>query len=102
MLLGTCLQFSARRLLTDYSLFNSSKYSDATVHIQNVALLVHKSVLCTQSKYFEKAFKEGFKEGETNTITFKKGSAATHWRVFEYLYTGTYSDTLNHGDFEGK
>lgn len=69
------------------------------VVIQGKKLPVHKSVICTQSEYFEKAFQDAFVEGSSGVLTFDNGSGAAHWRVFEYLYTGDYSDDLSH-DFE--
>jgi len=77
-------------------LFNDTRYSDATVLINGITLPVHKSVICTQSKYFEKAFQDAFVEGSSGVLTFNIGSGAAHWRVFEYLYTGGYSDELSH------
>ncbi|KAF2807551.1 uncharacterized protein BDZ99DRAFT_392862, partial [Mytilinidion resinicola] len=41
---------------------------------------------------FENAFKEEFIEGNTNVIEFDQYSGSAYWRVFEYLYTGAYSD----------
>lgn len=82
------------------SMFNNEKYSDATVLIHDVTLHAHKAVICIQSAYFAKAFQEAFVEGNLGTITFDEGSGAAHWRVFEYLYTGNYSDDLS--NFEGK
>ncbi|KAF2181491.1 hypothetical protein K469DRAFT_589178 [Zopfia rhizophila CBS 207.26] len=80
-------------------MFNNTKYSDATILIHNVTLPVHKPVICIQSAYFEKAFQEAFVEGSSGVLTFNDGSGAAHWRVFEYLYTGDYSDDLSN-DFE--
>ncbi|KAI1532888.1 BTB POZ domain-containing protein [Pyrenophora tritici-repentis] len=80
-------------------MFNDTKYSDATVVIHKKELPVHKSVICTQSEYFEKAFQGVFVEGSSGVLTFNNDSGAAHWRVFEYLYTGDYSDDLSH-DFE--
>jgi hypothetical protein len=83
-------------------MFNTTQYSDATILIHDVTLPVHKSVICIQSAYFEKAFQEeGFVEGSSGVLTFNDGSGAAHWRVFEYLYTGDYPDDLSN-DFEGK
>jgi hypothetical protein len=79
-----------------HSLFNDTRYSDATVLINGITLPVHKSVICTQSEYFEKAFQYAFVEGSSGVLTFNNGSEAAHWRVFEYLYTGGYSDELSH------
>jgi hypothetical protein len=81
-------------------MFNDARYSDATVVIHGKILPVHKSVICTQSAYFEKAFQNAFVEGSAGVLTFDNDSGAAHWRVFEYLYTGDYSDDLSH-DFEG-
>jgi len=88
--------------LTDMlRLFKNTKFSDASIIIYEKTLPVHKSVICTQSAYFEKAFQEGFNEGSSRVLTFNDGSGAAHWRIFEYLYTGDYSDDLSN-DFEGK
>jgi hypothetical protein len=54
----------------------------------------HKSIICTQSAYFEKAFQGSFIEGNSSVLTFSDGSGAAYWRIFEYLYTGDYSDDL--------
>ena len=81
-------------------MFNDTRYSDAAVIIHSKKLPVHKSVICTQSEYFEMAFQEAFIEGSSGVLTFDKGSGAAHWRVLEYLYTGDYSDDLSQ-DFEG-
>ncbi|KAF2187347.1 hypothetical protein K469DRAFT_570324, partial [Zopfia rhizophila CBS 207.26] len=55
-----------------------------------------------QSPYFAKAFQEAFVEGSTGTLEFQEGSGIAPWRVFEYLYTGDYSDELSNKDLEGK
>ena len=90
------------RTLTDLlSLFNNTKYSDAIIIIHDIVLPVHKSVICTQSLYFEKAFQESFVEGSSGELRFNDGSGAAHWRVLEYLYTGDYSDDIS-SHFEGK
>jgi hypothetical protein len=83
-------------MLTDLlRMFGDTRYTDATIHIHGVTLPVHKSVICLQSAYFEKAFQETFDEGISGVLTFNNGSGAAHWRVFEYLYTGDYSDELS-------
>ncbi|KAH7119537.1 hypothetical protein B0J11DRAFT_590431 [Dendryphion nanum] len=83
-------------------MFNDVKYSDTTVCIYEVELPVQKSVICTQSEYFDKAFKERFIEGNSGRISFKEDSGAAYWRVFEYLYTGDYSEEMSTNKFEGK
>ena len=82
-------------------LFNNTKYSDATIIIHHKTLPVHKPIICIQSAYFDKAFQEGFVEGSSGVLTFNDDSGAAYWRIFEYLYTGDYSDDLSN-NFEGK
>ncbi|KAF2016867.1 hypothetical protein BU24DRAFT_490147 [Aaosphaeria arxii CBS 175.79] len=83
------------------SLFNNEKYSDATIQIHDVMLPVHKSIICIQSEYFEKAFQnERFEESQSGTIKFKENSGAAYWRVIEYLYKGDYSEALSTHEFE--
>ncbi|KAH7381197.1 hypothetical protein DE146DRAFT_278733 [Phaeosphaeria sp. MPI-PUGE-AT-0046c] len=80
-------------------MFNNTKYSDAMVVIHGKNLPVHKSVICTQSENFEKTFKENTIEGSSGVANYDDESGAAYWRMFEYLYTGDYSDDLSH-DFE--
>lgn len=46
---------------TDKELLDSGKYSDAKVVANGKAYNVHKSVLCTRSKWFRKGFDSGFR-----------------------------------------
>lgn len=46
--------------------FESSKYSDATIHCGDQKFKVHKIVLCAQSKYFSKIF-----DGDWKVIELK-------------------------------
>jgi hypothetical protein len=62
-------------------MFNDTKYPDATVVIHSKDLPVHKSVICTKSKYFEKALQSAFVGGSSGVLTFDNDSAAAHWRV---------------------
>ncbi|KAF2189908.1 hypothetical protein K469DRAFT_723743 [Zopfia rhizophila CBS 207.26] len=81
-------------------MFNEEKYSDTTIIIHSITLHAHRLVLCLQSPYFTKALQVAFAEGSMRTIEFQEGSGIAHWRVFEYLYTGNYSDGLSSKDFE--
>ncbi|KAH6612379.1 hypothetical protein C7974DRAFT_77384 [Boeremia exigua] len=76
-------------------LFNNTNYSDAKIDIHDVILPVHKSIVCIQSDYFAKAFRQEFVEGDTGVIKFRQGDGAAYWRVFEYLYTGDYAEKLS-------
>ncbi|KAI1002052.1 hypothetical protein K3495_g6151 [Podosphaera aphanis] len=78
--------------------FNNSEYSDVTIKIFGVVLHAHQMIICDQSEFFKKAWKKGseqFIEAETKIIEFNEGSGAAYWRIFEYLYTGGYSDELS-------
>ncbi|KAI1001651.1 hypothetical protein K3495_g6548 [Podosphaera aphanis] len=83
--------------------YNNPRYSDVTIKIFDVVFHAHQIVICDQSEYFERALIQNgpqqFIEAETKTIEFKEGSGAAYWRVFEYLYTGDYSDQLSTTEF---
>jgi len=49
-------------------------------------------VLAVHSEYFQKALKSGFKDGKSKEFEFQGGSGHAYWRVFEYMYTGQYSE----------
>lgn len=55
-------------------------------------LPTHSLVLATQSEFFNTALKGPFVEGNTKEFRFTEGSMHAHWRVFEYMYTGRYSE----------
>ena len=76
-------------------MFNQAMASDATVFIQNVALPIHHLVVCLQSSYLSDALRKVLDSTGVRSLTFLEGSAIAHWRVFEYLYTGDYSDSLS-------
>ncbi|KAI9733082.1 MAG: hypothetical protein M1834_003628 [Cirrosporium novae-zelandiae] len=73
-------------------LFNSTQHSDLIIYIGKKELPAHALILAAQSEFFEKALKPGFKEEETKVFRFETGSEHAYWRVFNYLYTGDYSD----------
>lgn len=105
-LIGNIALYVIRGLISCYlltgRLFNNVKYSDAEIHIHGVILPVHKSIICIQSDWFTKAFRPEFVEGDTGVLPFKEGDGAAYWRVFEYMYTGDYSEKLSTDKFEGK
>jgi hypothetical protein len=49
-------------------------------------------ILGIRCPYFDDALQSGFKEGITREFTFEKDSPHALWRVFQYIYTGDYSD----------
>jgi hypothetical protein len=76
-------------------MFNQETSSDAAVLIQDVLLPIHQLVVCLQSPYLNDALKKASGSTGTKTIIFKDVSAIAHWRVFEYLYTDDYSDSIS-------
>jgi hypothetical protein len=74
-------------------MFNQETSSDAAILIQDVLLPIHQLVVCLQSPYLSDALKEASDSTGTRSLTFREGSAIAYWRVFEYLYTGDYSDS---------
>ncbi|KAK1990889.1 hypothetical protein LX36DRAFT_647270 [Colletotrichum falcatum] len=72
--------------------FNKADHSDVQILIGKHNLPAHRLVLDCQSGYFSKAFQHGFKEGTTNKFEFAEGSHHAYWRVFEFIYTGAYSE----------
>ncbi|KAK7917712.1 hypothetical protein PG985_011320 [Apiospora marii] len=74
------------------ALFRKEEYSDATLVVNGEKWPVHKSILCTRSKYFKKAFSGSFKEANTSEIILDGHSAAAMNFVLYYLYTGNVVD----------
>ncbi|KAF9728661.1 hypothetical protein PMIN01_13489 [Paraphaeosphaeria minitans] len=80
-------------------MFNQTTYADITMLIENVSLPAHRFVVCPQSSYLEEACHQAFSRDE-QTLHCDQGSGAAYWRIFEYLYTGNYSDSLQKIDLE--
>ncbi|KAI0859613.1 BTB/POZ domain-containing protein [Xylaria cubensis] len=73
-------------------LFNNTAHADVKIQIGQYELPAHSVVLASQSAFFQKALSESFHEGNTKQFHFKEDSAHAHWRVFEYMYTGNYTE----------
>ncbi|KAJ8128087.1 hypothetical protein O1611_g5548 [Lasiodiplodia mahajangana] len=72
--------------------FNNPTHSDVKIYIGEYELSAHAIVLANRSLFFEKALSGRFREGQTKEFRFTEGSMHAHWRVFEYMYTGSYSE----------
>lgn len=55
------LSKSATRINIAERLLESGDYSDATISCYGVTFRIHRSILCSQSEYFRKAFDGDFK-----------------------------------------
>ncbi|KAI3339743.1 BTB/POZ domain-containing protein [Ustulina deusta] len=73
-------------------LFNNPDHADVKICVGHYELPAHSVVLATQSPFFEKALSRNFREGKAKQFFFKEESAHAHWRVFQYMYTGTYAE----------
>lgn len=78
-------------------MFNEPEVSDVTVIIHNITLHAHHLVISLQSAYLADAIQKASASTSTGSrvLIFQEGSGAAHWRVFEYLYNGDYSDNLS-------
>lgn len=76
-------------------MFNSPEHADTKIYIGSFELPAHELVLAVQSPFFKKALGGSFQESKTKQFHFAEGSAHAHWRVFEYMYTGNYSEEPN-------
>ncbi|KAM3497191.1 hypothetical protein MY10362_009450 [Beauveria mimosiformis] len=78
------------------ALFNNAKLSDVTINIHTqqgaTKLSAHSFVLAAISPYFRRALEGKYAESESKEFTFDQDSPHAYWRVFEYMYTGDYSD----------
>lgn len=82
-------------------MFNRAMASDATILIQDVSLPIHQLVVCLQSSYLCDALQKALDSTGSRSLMFQEGSAIAHWRVFEYLYTGDYSDSPSNNAMSG-
>jgi hypothetical protein len=73
-------------------MFNRDTLSDTTILIQNITLPTHEIVIGLQSPYLAGAIEKALITTGSRTLVFQEGSGMAHWRVFEYLYTGAYTD----------
>lgn len=76
------------------SLFRQEQFSDATLVVNGEKWPVHKSILCTRSEYFEKAFTGKFREANTSELIIDGHSTLAVDNVLHYLYTGTGKSSL--------
>ncbi|XWW99150.1 hypothetical protein V2A60_007158 [Cordyceps javanica] len=73
-------------------LFRSKEFSDVKIFLGEIEVPAHRFVLSAQSRYFARALKSKFEEGETCIFKYSEGSMHAYWRCFEYIYTGEYDE----------
>ncbi|KAK8074039.1 hypothetical protein PG994_004938 [Apiospora phragmitis] len=69
-------------------MFNNELFSDAKVTANGYTWPIHKSIICSRSGYFSKAFTGPFREATTNQLTIEGQDAKAVGHVIYYLYTG--------------
>ncbi|KAK6856547.1 hypothetical protein PG995_006734 [Apiospora arundinis] len=75
------MQESGRELLS------SGLFSDIKVIVGDKVWRAHKSILCTRSEYFKKAFTGQFKESQTGELEIHDQTPEDVHQILEYLYT---------------
>ncbi|KAK5993687.1 hypothetical protein PT974_07123 [Cladobotryum mycophilum] len=81
------------------NLFNHADFSDVTIFVGTFELPAHSFVLMSQSEHFKGEIKRKLEEDNEQTFWFDDDDyeLQTYWRVFEYMYKGTYSDECPKG-----
>ena len=85
-------QHSETLLWAIHMCFNSKIYADVKIRLGSVELPAHAIVLSAQSDYFKAALRSPMKEATERKFEYSEGSMHAHWRVFEYMYRGEYSE----------
>jgi len=91
-----------------YSLINDPKFWDLEIVVhdqgEETSFKVHRSVVCAQSTFFDKACSGNFKEASTHSIKLHELDLPTMQDTIKYLYRGEIdmgdSQTLNCGKLQ--
>ncbi|KAJ5938028.1 BTB/POZ protein [Penicillium verhagenii] len=68
------------------------QFSDMEIICQDVTFKTHRAIVCTQSKFFNSALCDGFKESLDRSINLKDETPETIERVLSFLYLREYQD----------
>ncbi|KAK9419383.1 hypothetical protein SUNI508_07358 [Seiridium unicorne] len=70
------------------ALLESGNFSDAVVKCKDRSWKVHKAILCSRSKWFDKALNGKFEEAKTAILTITETSPEKIEWLLKYLYRG--------------
>ncbi|KAI8689635.1 BTB domain-containing protein [Fusarium sp. Ph1] len=77
-------------------LLHSEKFSDMTIRCGGREFKAHRAIICTQSSFFDRALSSNFKEAASRVVELPDDDPDVLERFLEFLYTGAYSDDVNH------
>ncbi|KAM0432994.1 hypothetical protein ACHAPT_004699 [Fusarium lateritium] len=86
------------------TLLRSEKFSDMTIRCGGRDFKAHCAIVCTQSSFFDRALGSNFKvgyatkghEATSRVVELPDDDPDVLERFLEFLYTGTYTDNVNH------
>ncbi|KAK5011825.1 hypothetical protein LTR60_004694 [Cryomyces antarcticus] len=74
------------------SMFDNPKYSDLVVTCGRRAFKVHKTIICSQSKWFASACEGGFLEAESGVIDLDADDPNAVEAMLRFYYTSSYNE----------
>ncbi|KAJ5969415.1 BTB/POZ protein [Penicillium viridicatum] len=74
-------------------LFLRGQFSDMELICQGINFKAHRAIVCTQSRYFNSAMCDGFKESTEKSIRIQEDIPETIERVLSYLHLREYDDS---------
>ncbi|KAF2107726.1 hypothetical protein BDV96DRAFT_505827 [Lophiotrema nucula] len=83
------------------SLLETGKHSDFTITCGNSTFRVHKSIVCTQSEFFDAASRFG-KEGQEQLVNLPKDDETAVGYMIQYMYGLDYDIPGSTDDLKGR
>ncbi|KAJ8318887.1 hypothetical protein KUTeg_003978 [Tegillarca granosa] len=75
-------------------LYESDRYTDVTIYVENQPLSCHKVILSAVSGYFDAMFSSGMREATSEKIALQNISLKTFKDILSFVYSG--KDIINH------